>query len=37
MGAMRIVYGRLPYELTIVELEPAQTVERDCYLVAPSR
>jgi len=34
MGAMRIVYGRLPFELTIVELEPAQTVERDCYLVA---
>ena len=26
MGAMRVVYGRLPYELDIVELEPAETV-----------
>jgi ribonuclease Z len=34
MGVMRIVYGRLPYELTIVELEPAQSVERDGYLIA---
>jgi ribonuclease Z len=34
MGAMRIVYGRLPYELSIVELEPAQTVARDGYLIA---
>src|SRR5262249_3738056 len=24
MEAMRIVYGRLPYELSVVELEPAQ-------------
>ena len=34
MGAMRIVYGRLPYKLSIVELEPAETVERDGYLIA---
>jgi ribonuclease Z len=34
MGVMRIVYGRLPYPLDVVELEPAQTVERDGYLVA---
>jgi ribonuclease Z len=34
MSAMRVVYGRLPYELSIVELEPAQTVERDGYLIA---
>ncbi len=34
MGAMRIVYGRLPYELSVVELEPAETVRRDGYVVA---
>jgi ribonuclease Z len=34
MGAMRIVYGRLPYGLSIVELEPAETVEREGYLIA---
>jgi ribonuclease Z len=34
MGAMRIIYGRLPYDLRILELEPAQTVKRDGYLVA---
>ncbi len=34
MGVMRIVYGRLPYELSVVELAPAQTVRRDGYLVA---
>ncbi|HTA36525.1 MAG TPA: ribonuclease Z [Solirubrobacteraceae bacterium] len=34
MSAMRIIYGRLPYELSIVELEPAETVERDGYLIA---
>jgi ribonuclease Z len=33
MGAMRIVYGRMPYELSFVELEPAQTVERDGYAI----
>src|SRR4030081_2278112 len=26
MGVMRIVYGRLPFELRIVELDPAQAV-----------
>jgi ribonuclease Z len=34
MGIMRGVYGRLPYQLEIVELEPAQTVEREGYLIA---
>lgn len=34
MGAMRIVYGRLPYELSVVELEPAETVRRDGYAIA---
>ena len=34
MGVMRSVYGRLPYELSIVELEPAQTVQRDGYAIA---
>jgi ribonuclease Z len=35
MDAMRrIVYGRLPYDLQVVELEPAQTVAREGYLVA---
>ncbi|HEV7528675.1 MAG TPA: ribonuclease Z [Solirubrobacteraceae bacterium] len=34
MGLMRAIYGRLPYELSIVELEPAQTVERDGYMIA---
>jgi ribonuclease Z len=34
MGAMRIVYGRLPYEFKVVELAPAETVERDGYLIA---
>jgi ribonuclease Z len=34
MDAMRIVYGRLPYELSIVELEPAETVRGDGYVVA---
>jgi ribonuclease Z len=34
MGVMRTVYGRLPYELAIVELAPAQTVERDGYVIA---
>ena len=34
MGAMRIVYGQLPFELKFVELAPAQTVERDGYLIA---
>jgi len=34
MGVMRIVYGRLPYKLSIVELEPTETVKRDGYLIA---
>jgi ribonuclease Z len=34
MKAMRVVYGRLPYELSIVELAPAETVQRDGYMVA---
>jgi ribonuclease Z len=34
MGAMRIVYGRLPYKLSVVELQPAETVARDGYLIA---
>jgi ribonuclease Z len=34
MGVMRIVYGRLPYKLSIQELEPAETVARDGYLIA---
>jgi ribonuclease Z len=34
MGAMRVVYGRLPFELSIVELAPAETLECDGYLIA---
>jgi ribonuclease Z len=34
MGVMRVIYGRLPYKLSIEELEPAQTVEREGYLIA---
>jgi ribonuclease Z len=34
MRVMRVVYGRLPYELAVVELQPAQTVERDGYVIA---
>ena len=34
MDVMRVVYGRLPYRLSIVELEPAQAVERDGYRIA---
>ncbi|HYM54586.1 MAG TPA: ribonuclease Z, partial [Solirubrobacteraceae bacterium] len=34
MGVMRVVYGRLPYELSVVELAPAETVQRDGYLIA---
>jgi ribonuclease Z len=35
MGVMRIVYGRrLPYELEVVELEPAESVQRDGYAIA---
>ncbi len=34
MSVMRIVYGRLPYRLTIAELEPAQVLRRDGYTIA---
>ena len=34
LGSMRAVFGRVPYELTITELEPAETVEGDGYLIA---
>jgi ribonuclease Z len=34
MNAMRVVYGRLPYEMSIVELDPAETVEYDGYRIA---
>ena len=34
MGVMRVVYGRLPYELGIVELEPDETVDFGDYVVA---
>ncbi|MHB8491928.1 MAG: ribonuclease Z [Solirubrobacteraceae bacterium] len=33
MGAVRFIYGRLPYELTVTELEPAQSLERGGYSV----
>jgi ribonuclease Z len=34
MATMRSIYGRLPYELSVVELEPAAVVERDGYRIA---
>jgi ribonuclease Z len=34
MGTLRSVYGRLPFDLNIVELQPAQIVNRDGYLIA---
>src|ERR1700730_7066570 len=34
MGAMRVLYGRLSYELNLLELAPAQTVVRNGYLIA---
>src|SRR5690242_12217130 len=34
MAAMRIVYGRLPYDFKVIELEPAQSVQRDGYEIA---
>ncbi|HZL47624.1 MAG TPA: ribonuclease Z [Solirubrobacteraceae bacterium] len=33
MGAMRIVYGRMPYELSFVELRPGETVAQDGYAI----
>jgi ribonuclease Z len=36
MDAMRrAVYGRLTFELSVLELEPAQPVRRDGYMIAP--
>ena len=37
MADMRVVCGRLPYRAEIVELEPAETVQRDGYLIAACR
>jgi ribonuclease Z len=34
MQATRFIYGRLPYELTVTEIEPAGAVERDGYRIA---
>jgi ribonuclease Z len=34
MAEMRVVFGRLPYRCEIVELEPAEAVQRDGYLIA---
>jgi ribonuclease Z len=33
MGEMRVVYGRMPYELSFVELAPAETVQREGYAI----
>jgi ribonuclease Z len=33
MEQMRFVYGRLPYELDVIELAPAETVVREGYLI----
>src|ERR1700691_4310572 len=37
MGAMRVVYGRMPYELRFTELEADDDVAFDGYVVAPIR
>jgi len=34
MGAMRVVYGRLPYQLKFVELDRYESVQRDGYEIA---
>ncbi|MGD1058252.1 MAG: MBL fold metallo-hydrolase [Solirubrobacteraceae bacterium] len=34
MAEMRVIFGRLPYKCDIVELEPADTVQRGGYLIA---
>ncbi len=34
MDDTRFIYGRLPYELSVLELEPAQSVPLDGYVVA---
>jgi ribonuclease Z len=35
MDDTRFIYGRLPYELSVIELEPAQAVPLDGYVVTP--
>lgn len=35
MSAMRLVYGRLPYDFKVVELEPGQAVAREGYAITP--
>lgn len=34
MEATRFIYGKLPYELSVDEIEPASAVERDGYRIA---
>ena len=34
MAQARFIYGRLPYELSILELQPAEAVERDGFRIA---
>jgi ribonuclease Z len=34
MAQARFIYGRLPYELSVIELQPTEAVERDGYRVA---
>ncbi|MGN6373003.1 MAG: ribonuclease Z [Solirubrobacteraceae bacterium] len=34
MDSVRFVYGKLPYKLTVTELDPTETVERDGYAIA---
>jgi ribonuclease Z len=34
LAEMRVIFGRLPYRCDVVELEPADIVERDGYLIA---
>jgi ribonuclease Z len=34
-NAIRVVIGRNPYELALVELEPGEELRRDGYLIAP--
>ncbi len=33
LAEMRVIFGRLPYKCDIIELEPADTVQRDGYLI----
>ncbi len=33
IGSMRVAFGRLPYELTIAELDPAEPVEAEGYRI----